>query len=176
MNFVRYIFCVFFQTMTLSAICQKENIRFEHLGTDQGLSQSNVICILQDHRGFMWFGTRDGLNKYDGYNFTVYKNDAHDRKSLTNNFIKTLFEDKSGDIWIGTIGGGLSRFDCQKNVFTNFQNDPKNPNSISDNLVNSVVEDRKGNIWIGTQRGLNMFDKEKIDLSATIITPLMKTV
>ena len=75
MNPIRYFFFVFCQVVGLFAISQKQNIRFEHLGTDQGLSQSNVICIFQDSRGFMWFGTRDGLNKYDGYKFTVYKND-----------------------------------------------------------------------------------------------------
>jgi PAS domain S-box-containing protein len=145
----------------LAALSQKQNIRFEHLGTDQGLSQSNVICILQDSRGFMWFGTRDGLNKYDGYKFTIYKNDPHNPHSISNNFIKSILESKDGTIWIGTIGGGLSRFDRQKSLFTNYKNDPHNPHSISDNFVNSILEDSKGNLWIGTQRGLNLLDRGK---------------
>src|SRR5438477_3884967 len=122
----RYLFFVFLQAMMLPAFCQRQNIRFEHLGTDQGLSQSNVLCILQDSRGFMWFGTRDGLDKYDGYKFTVYENNVHNSNSLGGNFIKTIFESKNGDLWIGTIGGGLSKFNRQKNLFTNFRKDPKN--------------------------------------------------
>ena len=162
MNLIRIIVAVtFLQIASISAICQKQNFRFEHLGTDHGLSQSNVICILQDHRGFMWFGTRDGLNKYDGYKFTVYKNDPKNPNSISNNFIKAIFESKNGDIWIGTIGGGLSRFDRQTNLFTNFKYDHKVSTSISNNLVNSIFEDTDGNLWIGTQQGLNLFDRKR---------------
>src|SRR5687767_9794141 len=72
------------QLISLSAVSQKQFIKFDHLQTDDGLSQSNVLCIFQDSRGFMWFGTEDGLNKYDGYNFTVYKNDPAKKNSLSN--------------------------------------------------------------------------------------------
>src|SRR5436190_14882834 len=107
MNLIRTIVSVCLQVASLTAICQKQNIRFEHLGIDQGLSQSNVICILQDSRGFMWFGTRDGLNKYDGYKFTVYKNNADDKNSISNNYIQDIKEGKNGCLWIATRGGGL---------------------------------------------------------------------
>jgi PAS domain S-box-containing protein len=161
MNLIRNIVFGLLQVASLTAICQKQNIRFDHIGTDQGLSQSNVICILQDSRGFMWFGTRDGLNKYDGYKFTVYKNDKHDPHSLGNNFIKALVETKNGDIWIATLGGGISRFKRERNQFTNFNHDPKNDYSISNDFTTSIMEDSRGNLWIGTEDGLNMYDRTK---------------
>lgn len=129
---------------------QNINIRFDHLGTADGLSQSNVKCILQDSRGFMWFGTRDGLNRYDGYKFTVYKNDPENVNSLSNDFISDIIEDKKGNIWIGTVGGGLNRYDFKKNRFTRYKNDPKDLNSISSNLITCLAKDRSGNLWIGT--------------------------
>src|ERR1700733_10382127 len=84
----------------LYAFSQNSRLKFSHIGTDAGLSQSNVTCILQDSRGFMWFGTRDGLNKYDGYQFTVYKNIEGDQKSISNSFITSMIEDKKGNLWI----------------------------------------------------------------------------
>src|SRR6266498_4998880 len=138
MNLIRTIVFVCLQVASLTAICQKQNIRFEHLGTDQGLSQSNVVCILQDSQGFMWLGTRDGLNKYDGYKFTVYKNKADDKNSISNNYIQAIKESKNGDLWIATRGGGLNRYDRQKDQFISFKHDAKNKYSISSDIINAV--------------------------------------
>src|SRR6266850_8008382 len=80
------------------SFAQYQNLKFDRIGIDQGLSDSNTICMLQDSRGFMWFGTRDGLNKYDGYTFTVYKNDPDDKHSIANNIITNIIEDKGGTI------------------------------------------------------------------------------
>src|SRR5579871_3330874 len=104
--------------MSLSASAQIEGLKLRHIGTELGLSQTNVTCILQDSRGFMWFGTRDGLNRYDGYNFTIYKNTEDDKHSLSNNFVTALLEDRNGDIWVGTWGGGVDRFDRNSRQFT----------------------------------------------------------
>lgn len=136
-------------------------MRFDHLGTGDGLSQSNVLCILQDSRGFMWFGTREGLNKYDGYKFTVYKNIPGDPYSLSNSFINSIAEDNDGNLWVATLGGGLSMFDRNKKRFTNFKHDPANNNSISSDFVTVVFHDSHGAIWAGTGNGLNMYDKDK---------------
>jgi ligand-binding sensor domain-containing protein len=92
------LFCL--QFFSGIAISQKQNLNFSHLTTLDGLSQSNVLCILQDSRGFMWFGTEDGLNKYDGYNFTVYTNDPQNNTSLSNNNVTDIIEDNDGDLWI----------------------------------------------------------------------------
>jgi ligand-binding sensor domain-containing protein len=103
-------------------------IKFERLGMEQGLSQSTVICILQDHQGFMWFGKQDGLNKYDGYGFTVYKQDIFDSTSLSQDLVCAIHEDHTGTLWIGT-GRWLNKFDREKGQFIHYTQTP--PNQIS---------------------------------------------
>ena len=91
------------------------NLKFTHLTTNDGLSQGYVVAILQDHRGFMWFGTRDGLNRYDGNAFVVYKNNPNDPSSLSSNFIQDLMEDDHGYLWIAT-NTGVNKFDPAKTI------------------------------------------------------------
>lgn len=105
----------------------------------------------------MWFGTRDGLNKYDGYKFTVYKNDSHDPHSIGNNFIRAIAESKDGDLWIAT-SGGVSRYDRQKDRFITYTHNLTDNSSLSSDFATSVLEDTHGNIWVGTEDGLNMLD------------------
>ncbi len=141
------------------SIAQNKQLEFDHFKTDAGLSQSNVLCILQDSKGFMWFGTREGLNKYDGYKFTVYKNDPKNINSISGNFISAITESHDGNIWIATRGGGLCKYDVAKDLFVPYKHDEKNPNCISSNNVNTVMEDDKGNIWAGTEEaGLDRLD------------------
>ena len=136
-----------------------QDIRFEHLSNEQGLSQSSAIAILQDRQGFIWIGTDDGLNCYDGYGFTVYRYDAKDSTSISGYPIYSLCEDREGSLWIGTLGGGLDKFDPVTKSFEHFINDPKNPHSLSNNTVLSIHQDRAGSIWAGTDGGgLNRFD------------------
>jgi signal transduction histidine kinase/ligand-binding sensor domain-containing protein/CheY-like chemotaxis protein len=132
---------------------QTAHLSFEHLGTAQGLSQSNVLCSLQDSRGFMWFGTREGLNKYNGYSFTVYKNEVGDDRSLSNNLVYDMVEDSRGDLWIGTWGGGIDRFDRKNDQFTHFRHRPDDAGSLSSNLVLALLKDSRGMLWIGTEDG-----------------------
>lgn len=132
----------------LTSFAQKRNIKFEIIGTEAGLSQSNVICIHQDSRGFMWFGTRDGLNKYDGYEITIFKNEFHNTTSISNNTINDIAEDAQGNLWIAT-GNGLNKFDRSKERFTRFYHDPSNPESIGSNIVNCLAFDSAGVLWIG---------------------------
>ncbi len=136
-------------------------MKFEHLKNSDGLSQSNVLCMLQDSRGFMWFGTREGLNKYDGYRFTVYKNDPKNKNSISHNYIQDIAQSKNGDLWLATQGGGLSRYDRRKDLFVNYRNSPKDKNSVSNDLLNSVLADSKDKVWIGTVYGLDMYDPQK---------------
>jgi len=137
------------------------HLSFEHLGTTKGLSHSNVICALQDSRGFMWFGTREGLNRYDGYTFTVYRNKVGDDKSLSNNVVNAIVEDSKGYLWIGTWGGGLDRYDRGTNSFVHFRHDPGNPTSLSSDLVLCLLRDSRGAIWVGTDdAGLNRMDPD----------------
>ena len=130
---------------------QKKQLEFDHFQTNAGLSQSNVLCILQDSKGFMWFGTREGLNKYDGYKFTVYKSDPKNKNSIGGNFISSLIESHDGNIWIATRGGGLCKYDTEKDFFISYKHDEKNVASICSNNVNTVAEDEQGNILLGTE-------------------------
>src|SRR3990170_4947602 len=124
--FLTSVFCFLF-----SAICFSQEVKFSRIGSDQGLSQASVNCILQDSKGYMWFGTQDGLNKYDGYGMSVYKHDASDTNSLSSNYIECLYEDRKGIIWVGTREGGLNAFNHRLNRFTHYQTQLNNPNSIS---------------------------------------------
>ncbi|MCP5106692.1 MAG: SpoIIE family protein phosphatase [bacterium] len=136
-----------------------EKITFDHISLEQGLSQVSVSCILQDNKGFMWFGTQDGLNKYDGYHITVYRPEEGNPNSLSNIRIAALHEDNSGMLWIGTMGG-LNRFDPKTETFTRYTHSPKKPDSLGSNLVNTIYEDTAGTLWVGTTGGgLNKFNR-----------------
>lgn len=104
---IRFVCCLL-GCLWLAPLAQAQtpNNPFFHLTTQQGLSQNNVTCILQDKKGFMWFGTQEGLNKYDGYTYTLYRNDPRNDASLSHNYIHTLFEDKQGRLWVGSDDGG----------------------------------------------------------------------
>ncbi|MEO5594133.1 MAG: two-component regulator propeller domain-containing protein [Chitinophagaceae bacterium] len=137
---------------------QRQNIKFDHLDINSGLSQNHILCALQDSRGFMWFGTHDGLNKYDGYKFTIYRSDFTDKYSIGNNYITALIEDRKGNIWVGTSGGGLNKYDKEKDRFIQLRH-TGDPNSLSSNLITSIAEDHNGNLWIGTNdEGVNLLD------------------
>jgi ligand-binding sensor domain-containing protein/signal transduction histidine kinase/DNA-binding response OmpR family regulator len=157
---------LFSQTMQSEDV----EVQFKHLSINDGLSSSSVICIMQDKEGFIWFGTRDGLNKYDGYSFTVYHYSSSDSASLSNNWVKTIFEDSHGSLWVGTQNG-LNRFDrCTEN-FTRYYHDDNNVNSLSHNVISSIAEDDDGYLWVGTQKGLNRYDKKRNQFVRYLHTP-----
>lgn len=155
----RHLWCILLLFIVTSVRAQSDNLSFVHYGTAQGLSHSNVICTIQDSRGFMWFGTREGLDRYDGYSFTVFKNKIDDNKSLANNLIQGIVEDAQGYLWIGTWGGGVDRFDRNTEQFTHFQHNPADPSSLSSNVVLCLLLDSHGRLWVGTDDGgLNRMD------------------
>jgi ligand-binding sensor domain-containing protein/signal transduction histidine kinase len=135
-------------------------LRFDHISIEEGLSQSSVHVIIQDSRGFMWFGTQDGLNRYDGYTFRTYKPDPDNTNSLSDRWILSVLEDKEGFLWIGTRLGGLNRFDPRTETFTRFLHDDQEPTSISDNRVNVLYLDKSDRLWVGTSKGLDMLDRQ----------------
>jgi ligand-binding sensor domain-containing protein len=150
--------CLLFSNI---ATAQQPYIPFKHYSTVQGLSQNHVIAILQDRQGFMWFGTLEGLNKFDGYEFTIFLHDSKDSTSLIQNFASYILEDHDGVIWVGT-GGGLSRFNRATNNFTSYKHDPADNNSIRGGLINEILEDKKGNFWIALTTGyLDYFDRKQ---------------
>jgi len=129
-------------------------MKFRHISNEEGLSNSTIESIFQDSKGFMWFGTRDGLNRYDGYEFTVYKNSATDPNSISDNYIRYLYESGDKTLWIGTTNG-LNRFNPTTNNFTRF----KTGNGLSNNLITSIYQDKTHGLWLGTYGGgLNFLD------------------
>ena len=145
----------------LANAVDSRSIRFQHISREQGLSQSFVYAIVQDRQGYLWFGTQEGLNRYDGFEFKVFANDPADPRSLSDETARAIIEDRSGNLWIGTLSGGLSRYDSQSGTFTNYLHDPADSGSISSNWVRVVYEDTSGVLWIGTDgSGLDRFDRE----------------
>ena len=149
------------QPEALSYSSSAPNIRFGRLGVSRGLSQSAVNCILQDRQGFLWVGTQDGLNRYDGYTFKIFRPASNDPQTINDRWISTLFQDKHGYIWIGTRTGGLNRYDPLTGLFTHFVNDPANPSSLVDDRVQAVFEDSHERLWVGTAKGLDRFLSDK---------------
>ncbi len=149
-----YFFLFGFLTKPISAQVQD---RFDHLTIKDGLSHSIIFSIVQDKKGFIWLATQDGgLNKYDGYKFTVFENDPNNSNSLAANNVSKLLCDKKGNIWIGTWGGGLDKYDPITETFTHYRHnaaDTINPSKLSHDNAQSLLEDSKGNIWIGTAGG-----------------------
>ncbi len=140
---------------------QTDKIHFTHLTKEDGLADSFDWCIIQDSKGFIWIGTSDGLDRYDGQSFKLFKYSPDNLNSLGANTIRALYEDKSGILWVGTEGGGLNRYNSAQENFTRFTNDPNNLNSISSNIVTSIYEDKTGVLWVGTRDGgLNSFNRE----------------
>ena len=133
---------------------------FKHLTIDDGLSQNSINCIYQDKNGFMWIGTQDGLNRYDGYNFIQYRNERSNDKSISNNYIWNLYEDESNVLWIATFGGGLNSLNLRTGEINRFEVKPNDANSFPSNRLFSITEYPKGTLWIGSNEGLIKFDKK----------------
>lgn len=137
----------------------QEELRFDKLSLNEGLSQSSILCMLQDSRGFLWFGTYDGLNRYDGRHIKVYKGETKPGR-LSDGNIRALYEDRSGTLWVGTKGGGLNRYARSTDTFENYQPVPEKTDSLSSKDVSAIFEDSKGRLWVGTHDGLNIFNYE----------------
>lgn len=157
-------------------IPKPQDYNFRQLGIEDGLSQSTVFASLQDRIGFMWFGTPSGLNKYDGYKFTVYVNDPTDSASIAGEVIVSLYEDRGGTLWVGSIEGNINKFNRKTDSFSsinisslmNENLDTESdyydyPLSFSRNhntTITSIVEDDEGNIWLSTWgNGILVIDK-----------------
>jgi len=136
---------------------QYKVVKFGSLTINNGLSQSNVKSILKDRTGYMWFSTDDGLNKYDGYNFTIYRHNPKDIHSLPSNNTTIIFEDKAGNMWVGS-NYGLSLYNRDKDSFTTFNSNKNDYSTLSSDDINSIFQDSKNNIWVGTYSGLNLLD------------------
>jgi signal transduction histidine kinase/ligand-binding sensor domain-containing protein len=144
--------------------------RFERITTEDGLSHNNVNSILQDSQGFMWFGTIDGLNRYDGYSFTVYRHEQDNPNSLREDFIVSLYEDRAGILWVGTRGGWLEKYDRQTEQFTHYK-----VSDIPRSSVLAMLEDHLDAFWIqvcyswDSSADLLQFDRKKEEISSPLM-------
>jgi signal transduction histidine kinase/CheY-like chemotaxis protein/ligand-binding sensor domain-containing protein len=147
-----------FVALTLLCFCssaQIKEVKFERLNTNNGLSQSFIVSITQDKKGFMWFGTESGLNKFDGYEFTVYQNDPQDSSSIRTNEVWGLLTDSKGRLWAGTVSG-LDLFNAEQNNFIHIRARP--------DVIRDIMEDSNGNIWTCSDDGLGLVDTKDLSM------------
>ncbi|MCF2443978.1 response regulator [Dyadobacter sp. CY345] len=151
---VLYNFLLPFLLLLWPVLSVGQGLGFRQLTTSRGLSQSHVGSILMDKKGFMWFGTDDGLNRYDGYTFKHYKHEPSDTSSIDDSYINHILEDRGGQLWVAT-SGGLNLFDRGGEKFKNFKS------ILGRRAVNKIFQDRSGRLWLGTDNGLVLFDANK---------------
>ena len=145
----------FFFVFVLLPYCsfaQGQALEFERINTQKWIYQSNITCHAQDPSGYIWFGTSNGLYRFDGYAVKAYRHDPREINSLAHNNVNAVYADKDGFIWVGTWGG-LNRLNPKTNEFVRYKHDPSNVNSLSFNDVRAIEEDLQGNLWLGTFGG-----------------------
>lgn len=145
--------------LVFSLNAQQKDIRFKRITINDGLSVSSVYCIFQDSKGFMWFGTEDGLNRYDGKNFIIYRGDANSNHDISYKWIEQIKEDSQGNLWFGSRGG-LTRFNPVNEKFEQFRGIGKDP-ALSNDTITCLFEDNNKRIWVGTLNGVNCIDMSK---------------
>ena len=143
-----YLVLLLFISLVINIIAQS-HIRFNHLTLEDGLSQSAVTCIFQDKNGFMWFGTQDGLNRYDGYSFKIFRNNPKDSTTISDNFIFSIYEDLNGILYIETLGGTFNKYNPLTESFTIVTKDSIDLISAKFNSVGAMFIESPGIIWSG---------------------------
>ncbi|MDR0575428.1 MAG: response regulator [Tannerella sp.] len=154
MKILAFNLWILFALCCRSVLSQSAEVQFEHLSVENGLSQLSVMAIFQDQQGFMWFGTRNGLNKYDGYNFEIFRESDAD-KYISNGQIECIAEDGQNRLWVGTRSG-LNRYDGNTGRFIQYYH-ANNDSTLFHNNIVSLFRDHKGNLWIGSMHGLNRY-------------------
>lgn len=131
---------------------QGRSLKFKNYSLSEGLSQISALALLQDEQGFVWIGTQDGLNRYDGYEFKHYKADSRNPESISDNYILTLEEEKGKGLWVGTNGGGLNFLDRETGQFQNYRHGDS-PRTLPGDKITALLMDELGRLWIGTEGG-----------------------
>ncbi|MDY7396309.1 two-component regulator propeller domain-containing protein [Aureibaculum sp. 2210JD6-5] len=151
--FIWFVFLLCFLNPTCFA---QSEPTFKKIDQYSGLSNGRVGSIIKEKNGYVWIGTSNGLNRYDGYTIKVYNKQ---NSSLNANNISDLFLDSKSRIWVGTLGGGLNLYNASEDTFIAYEISINNSKSIASNEINTIFEDSKGNLWIGTQNGLSLYDE-----------------
>jgi signal transduction histidine kinase/ligand-binding sensor domain-containing protein/CheY-like chemotaxis protein len=152
------IFAVLLLMNAARLAAQNDTLYFGHFGTNQYLSSNNVSCVIQDHLGYMWYGTQNGLNKFDGYGFTTFLHDPKNENSVASDNITCMSSGENGIVWIGTEGKGLNRYDTYSGEFILYHHQQNDPSSLSSDSITALFTDSTGILWIGTHDGgLNVF-------------------
>ncbi|MCP4154172.1 MAG: hypothetical protein GY757_40980 [bacterium] len=133
---------------------------FRHLSVESGISGNRIAAMIQDKSGFIWIGTDNGLNKYNGISSTVYPRISGAPGELSSKFLSCILEDHEGVLWVGTKIKGLNRYNRGQDNFTTYLHDPGRPGSINNDYITTLFEDTSGQLWVGTIAGLNKFDRE----------------
>jgi len=160
---LRQLSALFFALIAMCSFGQPEVVRFDHIGADHGLSHQTVTSIFQDRWGYIWFGTIDGLNRFDGYQCKVYKHDPDDPTSISSSFIHGMAEDKQGNLWIGTRDGGLSVLTPEGRKSGQFRRvsiTQIDPEKLDHNRVEAFFADSENRLWVGTQAGVALLEDE----------------
>jgi ligand-binding sensor domain-containing protein len=144
-KYVLIAFLQFYFFLPFHSPAQAPKLKFKHITNEQGLSNTTIEAIFQDKRGFMWFGTQHGLNRYDGYSLRVFANDPRDLNSLSGVAVGALFKDHDGTLWVG-CDQFLNRFDRSTEKFTRFPVP----------LVKHISQDTAGMLWLATPTGLTL--------------------
>ncbi len=147
------VFILVFGVINTFATTYSNDLSFKQVSIENGLSQSSVFTIAEDHLGFVWLGTSDGLNMFDGYEFVIYKHKPSNKNSISSNYITCLLEDKNHNLWIGTKDAGLNLYDRNKQQFTRFFKNKDNYKGPGGANITYLYEAKNGNIWIGTKEG-----------------------
>jgi ligand-binding sensor domain-containing protein/serine phosphatase RsbU (regulator of sigma subunit) len=158
-SFFRKGFLTLFLLWFLPVLLKAQNIRFDIISAEQGLSTSTIRAVVQDKKGYVWIGTESGLNRYDGYSFRIYKHNPDDSTSLSSDNIKQLFVDQSGLLWIGTLGAGVCYYDYSTDSFVRIPSGTDSEQSLFGTEVDDIYEDKKGNVWFATIKGLSKYNK-----------------
>ncbi|MFP4060858.1 MAG: two-component regulator propeller domain-containing protein [Bacteroidales bacterium] len=158
-RFTRKIVSIIFILFQFSFLLSSEKYIFERLSEKEGLSSNDVTCVYQDHMGFIWIGTTNGLNLYTGENIFHYKYDISDTRSISNNFIFYISEDADSNLWIST-SHGLNRYMREYDHFERYFSTPDDHATITFNKTRYHMLDSKGNFWLSSRKGLNKLEKK----------------
>ena len=152
---------LFLFTINANVCAQEHALKFDYITVEQGLTQGQINCVFEDSRGYLWFGTKTGINRFDGNNITIFKNEKEVETSLSGNEITSIAEDKYGILWISTLNNGISLYDWKTDQFERIMHDPKKPSSIVSNSITKVYIDKNNDIiLLGTQSsGLDIYDR-----------------